>query len=55
MDPRSVAELCIKAKPRRVALIHMSPELDPGRAAGIIRAEWGGEVIIAEDMMRLEA
>jgi len=54
MDPYSVAELCLRAKPRKVALVHMSPELDPLGALGIIRSRWGGEVVTAEDMMRFE-
>ncbi|MEM2082741.1 MAG: ribonuclease Z [Candidatus Bathyarchaeia archaeon] len=55
MDPRSVADLCAKASPKRTVLVHLSPELDPAGALGIIRAMWGGEVEIAEDMMVLEA
>jgi ribonuclease BN (tRNA processing enzyme) len=50
LSPEGVATLCRNARPGRVVLTHLYPELDPGRVPGeVAAAGYGGRVQVAAD------
>ena len=56
--PREIAAFAARAGARRLLLTHLRPDMDaPGRRAKALaemRAEFSGEVGVAEDLMRVD-
>jgi ribonuclease BN (tRNA processing enzyme) len=51
LTPSSVAALAARAKPRRLLLTHLYPEVDTPDLADRVREKFGGDVGVAQDRM----
>ncbi|HEX9636213.1 MAG TPA: MBL fold metallo-hydrolase [Acidobacteriota bacterium] len=51
LTPTSVGELAARARPRRLLLTHLYPEVDTPDLADRVREKFGGDVGVAQDRM----
>lgn len=54
LNPELVAEVAIKSKPKRVVLTHFYPDCIAEEALRRIRKLWSGNVMAAEDLMKIK-